>query len=225
MTLDLETKRLLGRIRDASCPEEERVARVRLALLAQISCPISEATGLGESASPVAGSLTLGKWMLASVFLGTLVLSGSAALGLWPSPLPPAAHSVTKIDAPSYQPPVPPSPRQKNARQFPGRPAANADAWTGAPRPAVERKWRGRAQPPDATERVAAHSDLDAQVELLSRALLALRELKPAEARRLLQQHLALYPQSPLIPERESALGQLNQLEAGLAAPDALEAR
>lgn len=203
MTLDLETKRMLSRVRDASDPDEDRVARLRVVLLAEVAVPLSEAVDPGPtpSASLVTGNLTLAKWSLVSLVTGTLALGGIAAIGPWPSPPPSPVNSPKTTEIPAYAAPTQPSPRE----EVPPSPAPSV--------PIVPRKWRERAKSSEATETVAAHSDLDAQVELLSRALLALRDLQPAEARRLLQQHAELYPQSPLIPERERALAQLAQLE------------
>lgn len=214
MTLDLETKRMLSRVRDASSPDEARVARLRVALLAQVAVPLIEVADPGPtpSANLVTGNLTLAKWSLVSLVTGTLALGGIAAVGPWPSPAP-AVDSPTTAKIRAYDAPTQPSPREQ---VVPPSPAPGV--------PTVPHKWRKRAKSSEATETVAGHSDLDAQVELLSRALLALRDLQPAEARRLLQQHAELYPQSPLIPERERALAQLAQLEQAPEAPEAAEA-
>jgi len=215
MTLDLETRRMLSRVRDASSPDEERVARLRVVLLAQVAVPLSEAADPGPtpSASLVTGNLTLAKWSLVSLVTGTLVLGGIAAVGPWPSAPPSAVDSSKTTQIPAYDAPTQPSPPAEVA---PPSPAPSV--LTVTPRR------RERAKSSEATETVAAHSDLDAQVELLSRALLALRDLQPAEARRLLQQHAELYPQSPLIPERERALAQLAQLEDAREATEPAEA-
>lgn len=215
MTLDLETKRMLGRVRDASSPDEERVARLRVVLLAQVAIPLREAADPGPtpSASLVAGNLTLAKWSLVSLVTATLALGGIAAVGLWPSPPPSAVDRPKTTEIPADDAPTQPSPREEVA---PPSPALGM--------PTVPHKWRERAKSSEPTKMVAAHSDLDAQVELLSRALLALRELQPAEARHLLQRHAELYPQSPLIPERERALAQLEQLEQAPEATEAAEA-
>ncbi len=137
-----------------------------------------------------------------------------------------APQTVATAEPPPATPeralPLPAATVVANGERSAGLPPVPLAAAPRAPRSVTQGEPRARVagastQPSVATfaalEGRPAESTLRAETELMDRALSALRLGSHANARSLLKQHAARFPNGALAPERERALERLNQAE------------
>jgi hypothetical protein len=212
MKLDDLEEEVLGSARRAMRPSLSDAARVRAAVLAQVTAATLE----HAAGAKAAGAKAAGGWLgsLGPIQTALVVAAAAGGLGMaaklyWSGQDAPK-HAATSAATVHFVAPTPPPPEPQPAAD-PTRPIAS----NSSPGPGL--KGRNAAAPPRGPG--GARGDrLAEEVRLLRRADRALRSGAPDVAERLLHELAASHPDGQLWEERAAAKTQILCLREGGAA-------